>query len=216
MKKGALFDMDGTLIDTEKIYRKYWKMGVETEGFTFNPDFWKEIAGVSGERALAVINEFFPGIDAPHMKNNVHNWVTEEMKRNIPERPGMREILVYLKENGCKLALASSSAHEKINTFIEKCHLEGIFDALVSGQDMKRSKPEPDIFLKAAEEIGVDPKNCYVFEDGINGVKAGIAAGCATIMIPEYVQPSEEERKQCVGIYDSLLDALEAIKAEEV
>ncbi len=216
MKKGALFDMDGTLIDTEKLYRKHWQIEIEKDGYVFNPGFSREIAGVGDKRALVVINSFYPDEDAEDLKRRVHLQVVEEMKRDITEKPGMREILMYLKDKGVKLAVASSSTHEKINIYIEKCHLEGVFDALVSGYDIKRGKPEPDIFLKAAKAIGVSPEDCYVFEDSVNGSKAGNAAGCATVMIPDNVVPTKEERALCVGVYDSLSDALDAIKAGEI
>ena len=94
--------------------------------------------------------------------------------------------------------------------------MEEYFDVVVSGFEVACGKPAPDVFLHAAEKLGLDPKDCYVFEDSISGVQAGFAAGCATVMIPDISQPTEELRKMYVGVYTSLLDAMEEIKAGKI
>lgn len=216
MKSGALFDMDGTLIDTEKLYRKYWRKWIEAQGYAFDPAFTKDICGTSGAYARQVIRKYYPGIEADDLRHQVRQSVYDDMTKGVPEKPGAREILNYLKEKGVKLALATSSGHGRIEAYVKGCHMEGIFDALVSGHDLQRSKPEPDIFLHAAEALHLSPKDCYVFEDGINGVRAGAAAGCATVMVPDYLKPDEEIRSLCVGVYDTLFEALEALRAGEI
>lgn len=110
--------------------------------------------------------------------------------------------------------MASSNEAELIRANLAKTGLEGQFDVLLSTSQVARGKPAPDVFLEAARQLGLRPEECYVFEDGINGVKAGIAAGCRTIMIPDLIEPTEEIVGRCAGIYPSLLDALEALRAE--
>ena len=90
--------------------------------------------------------------------------------------------------------------------------LDGSFDAVVSGQEVAHGKPAPDIFLRAAELIGCAPEDCFVFEDSISGCRAGIAAGCATVMVIDLFQPTEDVRAGCVGIFRSLLEVQQALE----
>ena len=212
MKKGALFDMDGTLIDTERVYRHCWQKGIEDQGYVFDPAFLKDIAGTSGAYSREVINRYYPDMDAEALRLQVRSWVNEAVKTHIPEKKGAQELLHFLKENGVKIALATSGTHDRINAFLKGSHLENVFDAIISGQDLEKSKPDPCIFLKAAGEIGVAPEDCYVFEDGLNGVRAGAAAGCCTVMIPDFIQPTEAGRALCAGVYESVEAVLAAIK----
>ena len=99
---------------------------------------------------------------------------------------------------------------------LELAGIAQYFDVVVSGQEVVYGKPEPDIFLLAAERLGLSPMDCYVFEDGINGVKAGLAAGCTTIMIPDLTPPTEELKHACAGIYSSLLEAKDAMLQHEI
>ena len=94
--------------------------------------------------------------------------------------------------------------------------MEAYFDAVVSGEDVTHGKPAPDIFLLAANRLGCNPADCYVFEDGINGVRAGLAAGCTTIMVPDTVLPTDEVRAACAGVFASLDEAREAIAAHRL
>ena len=114
-----------------------------------------------------------------------------------------------------KTAVASSSSLEDIRDNLGRLGLLEYFDALVSGHELPsgHEKPAPDIFLLAAERIGCAPEDCYVFEDGVNGCLAGIAAGCATVMIPDLFQPTEELRQNCAGIFESLTRAREAVES---
>ena len=98
-----------------------------------------------------------------------------------------------------------------IESNLRRNGFESFFEAVVCGADVLRGKPEPDIFLLAAERIGCAPEDCYVFEDGVNGSRAGIAAGCATVMVPDLMPPTEDLRNGCAGIYPSLTAVKEAI-----
>ncbi len=216
MKKGAIFDMDGLLLDTERIYRDSWKIVAEEFGVLYNPEFPKAVCGTSGSGKVAVVEKYYPEVDVNAFIEACRRHVYESVSRFVPEKPGMHEILDYFRKKKVKMAVASSSRMKIIKNNLQKVGVLDQFDAVVSGGQVERGKPAPDIFLEAARQIGCAPKDCYVFEDGRSGIKAGAAAGCDTIMIPDLTAPDEELRTLCVAIYPSLLDAMEAIERGEI
>ncbi len=213
MKKGAIFDMDGLLFDTERLFRDSWVEMAKQFGQIHQPGFPAAVAGTSGEGMREVIRRFYPEVDAYAFQKGCIARTAEILRSGIPEKPGMREILTFFRDRGAKIAVASSSGQEMILRNLRSADIEALFDAVVSGNEVARGKPEPDIFLLAAGRLGCTPEDCYVFEDGINGARAGIAASCATIMIPDLYAPTQYLRTGCAGIFDSLPAAQKAIEA---
>ena len=211
MKKGAIFDMDGLLTDTERFYSQSWRETARFFGQAWIEGFDRAVAGTSGEKMLEVIHTHFPYVDARAFMNfcigNQKRLVREELR----EMPGAGEIVRFFRERGVKTAVASSSSREAICDNLGRLGMLELFDAVISGEEIRHGKPAPDIFLLAAERIGCAPEDCYVFEDGINGCLAGIAAGCTTVMIPDLFEPTEELRRNCAGIFESLTAAKDAI-----
>ena len=216
MLKGAIFDMDGLMFDTEQVWQKNWKLIADEMGITLDPAFSKSISGTSGRLMDEVIEKFYHVENGNPIAKDCIRRVHEDLAEFVPEKKGIHEILEFFKENGVKIAVASSSSEEMIKRNLNNTNTESYIDAVVSGQSVAHGKPEPDVFLKAAEMIGIDPKECYVFEDAFNGVKAGYAAGSRTIMIPDMNQPTDEIRAIAAGVYESLLDVVEALKKEEI
>lgn len=216
MIRGAIFDMDGLMFDTEKLFAISWAEQARRFGFQPIPEFHRAVCGTSGTLARDIVRRFYPGIsDANSFINDGCDLVARMMAVSVPEKKGLHEILEYLKGLGLRLAVASSSEPELIRANLSKTGLEGCFDVLLSTSQVTRGKPAPDVFLEAARKLGLEPEECYVFEDGINGVKAGIAAGCHTYMIPDMIEPTAEILEQCEGVYPSLLDLLELLKTKE-
>ena len=213
MKKGAIFDMDGLLFDTERLFQDGWVEMAKQFGQTPHPDFSMAVAGTSGAGMREVILRYYPEVDAGAFQAGCIAYAEEILSKGIPERPGMREILAFFRSHGVKIAVASGSGREMVLSNLRRAGVEAYFDAVVSSDEVERGKPAPDIFQLAAQRLGCAPEECYVFEDGVNGVRAGIAAGCATVMIPDLYQPTEELRRGCAGIYPSLCDAQKAIEA---
>lgn len=216
MKKGAIFDMDGLMFDTEQIWQKGWTELAEEYQVEIAPEFRKEICGTSGDLMKSIIEKYYHVEDGTEIMNEERKRVHDYLAVEVPEKPGVHEILKYLHDNGVKIAVASSSPREMIQRNLEKTNTFSYIDQLTSGQEVEHGKPAPDLFLHAAELIGMDPKDCYVFEDAYNGVRAGHAAGCCTIMIPDMIPPNEEMKEIADGIYDSLLDAKDAIEKGEL
>lgn len=211
MKQGAIFDMDGLLFDTERLYQESWIEMVEKFGVSPEPAFPPAVCGTSGAHMLEVIHTYYPTVDAQAFAQGCMARVDMLLKTHVPEKPGMRELLDYFRCNGCRIAVASSSARHRIVDNLRHAGVETYFDAVVSGEDVVHGKPAPDIFLLAAERLGCAPEDCYVFEDGINGVRAGLAAGCTTVMVPDLTPPPAEFHDACAGIFESLHEVRKAV-----
>lgn len=213
MKKGAIFDMDGLLFDTERLYRESGKEMAARFGQEFNPAFGPALCGTSGEGSLAVIRTHYPAVDPEKFLAAIIEGVRLRLREHVPKKPGVVELLTYLRENGVKIAVASSSIREMILGNLERAGIAGYFDTVASGQDVERGKPEPDIFLLAARQLGLAPEDCYVFEDGINGIRAALAAGCVAVMVPDLAPPTDELRASCAAVCASLLEVRDRIAA---
>lgn len=213
MKKGAIFDMDGTLFDSEKIYQSAWLATAKDFGKDRGEELVKEVSGSSEANCRKMIHEFYPDVDVDKFFKQVVATAVKVFENDgVEMMKGVTEILTYFNEHGVKMAIASSSSIEVISRNIERADIKNFFSAVVSGESVEHGKPAPDIFLKAAEKINVPASDCYVFEDSFNGIRGAYAAGCVPVMIPDTVQPTDEIKKLCAAIYPSLTDALNAIK----
>lgn len=216
MKQGAIFDMDGLLFDTERMYRDSWKQSAQQFGLVHNPDFPRAVCGSSGAHMREIILQYYPQVDAKAFADDCILRVERELETHVPEKTGVRDILQYFKRHGVRVAVASSSKRATVLHNLKQADILSYFDAVVSGDQVTHGKPAPDIFLLAAQQIGCEPENCYVFEDGTNGIRAGAAARCTTIMIPDLTPPNAQLEQLCAGIYPSLSDAMNAIAGNEI
>ena len=216
MKQGAIFDMDGLLFDTERMYRDSWKQSAQQFGLVHNPDFPRAVCGSSGAHMREIILQYYPQVDAKAFADDCILRVERELETHVPEKAGVRDILQYFKKHGVRVAVASSSKRATVLHNLKQADILSYFDAVVSGDQVTHGKPAPDIFLLAAQQIGCEPENCYVFEDGTNGIRAGEAAGCTTIMIPDLTPQNEQMEQMCAGIYPSLSDAINAIADNKI
>ena len=217
MKKGAIFDMDGTLFDSEKIYKSAWIATAKYFGKEGGAELADKVSGAGEAGCRKLIHEFYPDVDVDKFFMHVVNTAVKVFENDgVEMMKGVTEILTYFNEHGVKMAIASSSSIEVISRNIERADIKKFFSAVVSGDDVEHGKPAPDIFLKAAEKINLPANECYVFEDSFNGIRGAKAAGCVSIMIPDTVQPTDEIKKLCAAIYPSLTDAFNAIKLKQI
>ena len=147
------------------------------------------------------------------MLHENHNKITEEYikKNGVPIKEGVNELIDYLKENDYKIALATSSDREKAEYLLELVKIKDKFDYIICGNDIVNSKPNPEIFLKAAENLKVEPKECIVIEDSKFGVKAAVNAGMKAINVPDMKMPDSEVKSMAFKIFNNLLEVKEYI-----
>lgn len=212
MKQGAIFDMDGLLFDTEVVYNQEWYKLAKVYKLTINPMMLDKLRGTSGKRMHQIIKSYWPHVDVEKLCKELFENAQQTMQTGVPMKPGVLEVLKYFKANAVKMAVASSAPFSLIMNNLNTADITIYFDAIISGQHVQQGKPAPDIFLLAASKLELLPEDCYVFEDGLHGVKAGICAGCFTIMIPDLVLPNEEVYESSTVICSSLLEVLDALK----
>lgn len=211
--KAVIFDMDGTMFNSEIIWQDMWKHLPPEYGYDLNPQLGIDISGTSGLRSQAAVSKHYPELDAAEFVQRglkrYHERITEAQPE---EKPGLREMLDFLTEKGMLLAIASSSEKDVIELNLKRGGLTHYFSAVVSGQGLLHGKPDPDIFLKAAAELKLPPEECIVFEDSPNGIRAAFRAGCTPIMIPDTEAPDDEMREISAAIYPSFFEAIEGFK----
>lgn len=213
MRRGAIFDMDGTLFDTEKLYRQAWLDAAEEFGEERNPGVAIEGAGTNmGEQTRQVVKKYFPNIDADKYIARVLELAREIPKQQLILMPGVEDILNYFQAQGVVMAIASSAPVKVIEDNLTRTNLRDYFKALIGGDSVANSKPAPDIFLKAADELNLPATDCYIFEDSFNGIRAANASGGVAIMIPDTMEPTDEIKSLCAAIYPNLTQAKRAIR----
>lgn len=193
----------------------FWKKEAEERDIDLNPEFLKKISGSGREDALSLIEQYYGVSDGTEIYDGCVRRTRDYCLKYVKEKPGAHELLAYMKEKNVKMAVASSSEIELVQNNLARLHLIQYFDALVSGNGMVHCKPAPDIFLKACEKISLPPEDCYVFEDAYNGVRAGHAAGCFTVMVPDAVEPDEEMRQKADAICTSLYEVKDRMERGE-
>ncbi|MCM1115339.1 MAG: HAD family phosphatase [Clostridium sp.] len=192
--KAVIFDMDGVLFDTERICVLAWdwageQMGVGKAGYMV----YKTL-GMNLHKAIEVIRkEFGESFEAEKFKQMGKDYSYNYFNTyGVPEKEGLHEALNYLKAKGYKLALASSTSSASVHHHLKEKNIEKFFDAVICGDMVSRSKPEPDIYLKACEALGEKPADCVAVEDSKNGLLSAHRAGMNVIMIPDLWQGEEE------------------------
>ena len=206
--EGAIFDQDGLLFDTEIIFERSWKQAGREFGVTVPDEMTNRCCGCGKGELPGVVSAFFPDLDIPSYIERVLALAAEAQLASIPVlKPGAREILQKCRDDGVKTAIASSSMRHLVDHNLHVSGLEGCFDIIVTGRDVERGKPAPDIFLLAAAKLGVEPARCVVFEDAFSGILAAHAAGCHPVLIPDRIKPNSGILEIC-DCKPSLLEAL--------
>ena len=180
--KGLIFELDGVLVFTDKFHYQAWKTMADELGVYFDETINHRLRGVSRMDSLEIILERYEGPDLSlrekeklaEKKNEIYRTLLESMTPDDVTKE-VRDTLTKLREKGYKLAIGSSSKNAKF--ILEKVELKDAFDAISDGNNITKSKPDPEVFLKAAEYLGLPPKACMVVEDAEAGIEAAKKGG---------------------------------------
>ncbi|MDF2685550.1 MAG: HAD-superfamily hydrolase, subfamily variant 3 [Clostridia bacterium] len=202
----VIFDMDGLMFDSERIYVETWPDAARLFGYEVTEEAVVGAIGLNAEAGRAhfegLYGKAFPFYEIREARLKSATSLIE--KKGLPIKQGLYNILNVLKEKNIKKAIATSSERKRADWYLELSHLEGVFDAIVCGDEIENSKPNPEIFIKAAKKINTEPKHCIVLEDSESGIRAAHSAGMYPFMVPDYKQPSEELKSLTAGIFKSL------------
>ena len=218
MIDGVIFDMDGTMFDTERMWATFWEPALAALGLPYREGLAEAARGTAGVTTRNVVRQFYgPDCDAEAIVDSLHRVADEVFfSAPVPKKPGLDALLAWLKAQHIPMAVASSSREAMIRHNLDVWGLTQNFTAIVSGQHVAHSKPDPEIFLLTAQKLDVEPARCLVLEDSYNGVRAGAAGGFVTVMVPDLV-PADDEMKQLYTMEcASLEEVLEKLKAGEI
>ncbi len=211
--EAAIFDMDGLILDSEKAVIDCWDIVGERYNLEDIRTFAYSVIGRNVTDTNRMFEERYgpePGALAVRAEKREIFWDRFEQGL-VPLKPHAIELLKKMKELGMKIALASSSSREDVVYEMEVLGAKPYFDAIICGDQVTRSKPDPEIFLKAADMLGAAPSECIGLEDSFNGIRACKAAGLYTVMVPDILQPDDEIKKIPDVIVGSLKDVMELL-----
>ena len=214
--KAVIFDMDGVIFDSEILVLKSWKEVAAKNGFTIEDELFYKCVGVNAVNTKEIFLDYY-GRDFPYdeYKAQASKWFHDRYDNGLlPMKPGVRELLTYLKEAGYLIGLASSTREVTVTREIGDAHLLPFFDNLTCGDMLNKSKPEPDIFWMACDNLQVKPEEALVIEDSFNGIRAAYSAGCIPVMVPDMIAPDEEMREKAFAIFHNLSEVKEWMETQ--
>lgn len=204
-----IFDMDGLMIDTEIIYHRAWQDAAAELGYTIPGDLFHSLIGMRTDDCEARILEAMgPDFPLAHFHNTwpLH-WDRIARQDGIALKPGLLPLLDLVDSHGLPKAVATSSTQEEAVRSLGLTGLATRFSVVVTGDQVPRGKPAPDIYLEAARRLAVAPDACVAFEDSSAGTLAAAAAGMAAFIVPDLNEPTAEARRAAAGVLDSLEQA---------
>lgn len=207
--KAIIFDMDGVIFDTERLSASVMKEVGAEMGVVVTDQFIQSQCSASPADYLKSMRlEFGADFDAAHFDAAFNQKFPLLLAQGVPEKPGVRELIQAAKERDFKLAVASSTRYERVRTNLEEAGIFFQFDAVFGGDLVSQSKPNPEIYQKAAAALNLPPEECFAIEDSRNGVRSASSAGCKTIMVPDLTPPDDELRELTFAICSSLLEVI--------
>lgn len=217
MIKTVIFDMDGLMFDTERLSNEAFYAIADKLGIVVKQEMLDELKGSNKKRAFDILRSYFgEDADLDHILSVRQEYIDRHMEANgVPVKAGLKELLSFLKTHHYNVVLATSTGREKAMKLLKMADVKKYFDYMIFGDAVENSKPDPEIFLKAAKKSYTDPENCLVLEDSLNGVEAAHRAGMHVIMIPDTIAPNDHMKEIADDIVDSLEDILNWMRSTE-
>ncbi|MGO3608990.1 MAG: HAD family hydrolase [Enterococcus sp.] len=215
--KGIIFDMDGLLFDTESIYCEANLVVAEKYDLPFTKDVYNRFIGISDEEVWEALHEMY----ADHGKETVQKFIDESWGMahdrfktgEVDLKPGVHELLAYLEEKNIPRVLASSNVRPVIEILLEHTGIRDKFSDIVSADDVKYAKPDPEIFEIAVDRLGIAREEGLVLEDSKNGILAAEGAGVPVVMVPDIIPPTAELEEKTAAVLPTLHDVINFLEA---
>ena len=213
--KAVLFDMDGLMVDTESLATEAFIHSAKKQGYDMTKEETLLVLGFTTKSIYDFWENYFKNSDVSgkQLVDDHYKYIENILFTTGPRKmPYIEELLKYLKESNYKVAVASSSNMNHIINNMEKTGLKKYIDEFASGAEVENGKPAPDVFLLAAERLGVKPEECLVLEDSKAGVIAGSSAGAKVIMVPDMFKPDEECKERTYRIVGNLGEVISILE----
>lgn len=213
MIKAVIFDMDGTLLDSEKIGLKAWQYVIDKYSLPFDLSLPYRSIGLNynsmKDLFLGELGKDFPF--ETYWKHTKQRFNEIEAESGIPVKQGFDKLCDYLKANNIGMYVATSTYHDSAAKELEHSGILGYFDGIIGGDEITKGKPDPEIFIKSAEKTGFEKSECLIVEDSSNGLKAGIASGIRTVFIKDIVDVPTEITDKAFAKCDDLSGVIDII-----
>jgi len=211
--KGVIFDMDGLMIDTERLLIKYWCQACIEFGYDATPEMIYPMRSLCSKYSIPKFKETFgQDFDVSKVRARRMELMNEYIsKYGIEKKKGLDELLDFLKSNNIKRAVATATDYPRTEMYLKSIGVFDKFDNIVCATMVKVGKPEPYVYLQACEEIGLSPSECIALEDSPNGILSAHRAGLKPIMIPDLTQPDDDTKKllfDCAESLDKVIDII--------
>ena len=216
MIKGAIFDMDGLMLDTEKLLVRFWRQAAGEYGYDMTVQHVLDIRSLSRKYAIPQLRGIFGGqFEFEQIRARRIELMNAYIEENGFEvKKGLFELLEYLKRGPYRIAVATATDYERATAYLRRIDALEYFDEIICGNMVENGKPEPDIYLAAAAKLGLAAGECAALEDSPNGIRSAYAAGCRVIMIPDLSQPDDAVAPMLSAVYESLDNAVEFFEKE--
>lgn len=214
MIKAVILDMDGTMIDTEQVSSNQWPAVGEKFGFSVSDQFVNTFLGLTGKVKAEKLRELLPShIDELEVLDYFRSLVRKSFENSgMIIKPGLYELLTYLKSTNLKLAVASAAPTPRVESILSQLNIHPLFDVVIGGDRVLYPKPDPAIYLLTASRLGLQCEECIVIEDSRVGIASAFAARTIPILVPDVEMPDSIMRSQCQYIVKSLHDVIEVLQ----
>ena len=218
MSLNVVFDMDGVLFNSERLFTRAWKFAGDSVGFKNSDKIAQKTVGESFENSKKIWRDALGNdSDFDSACNHFVSYIGDNYKNDTPNiKKGVYEILDFLKSKNAKIAIASNSPRSFIDHNLNYAKIHSYFQEIVSVEMVKNPKPAPDIYIKACSLLGVEPHDSYAIEDSKSGILAAHSAGCKPILVPDVNPPDDFTLKHAFVIYEDLLQVKSDFESEKL
>lgn len=211
--RGVLFDMDGVVLDTEKLYARFWQEAAQALGYPMTYEQALGMRSLSGSAGQAKLESYFgSGVSRAVMRDKRVELMDAFVETHgVEAKPGIVELLDHLDKKGIPRAITTSSPKERVERYLKPLGLLERFDKICTGYEVAHGKPAPDIYLYGAKCLGLSPRDCLAVEDSPAGIESAFRAGCMAVLVPDLDGATDEMKTRLFAEAESLADLIHLI-----